>query len=78
MQALSNLPVEVFASEANFVLFRVANAKAVFAGLKAAGVLIKCCDGGHPLLSGCLRVTVGAEAENAAFLQALTQLRDEL
>lgn len=71
-QALSALPgVQAFESQANFILFRVAQAKKVFAGLKARGVLIKCLDGGHPLLNDCLRVTVGAPQENEAFLAAL-------
>lgn len=71
-QALAALPgVQAFESQANFILFRVARAKKVFAGLKARGVLIKCLDGGHPLLNDCLRVTVGAPEENEAFLTAL-------
>ena len=71
-QALEALPgVQAFESQANFILFRVARAKKVFAGLKARGVLIKCLDGGHPLLNDCLRVTVGAPEENEAFLTAL-------
>jgi len=71
-QALEALPgVQAFESQANFILFRVARAKQVFAGLKARGVLIKCLDGGHPLLNDCLRVTVGAPEENEAFLTAL-------
>ena len=71
-QALLALPgVEAFESQANFILLRVARASQVFAGLKARGVLIKCLDGGHPLLQDCLRVTVGAPNENEAFLAAL-------
>lgn len=71
-QALAALPgVQAFESQANFILFRVARAIKVFAGLKARGVLIKCLDGGHPLLNDCLRVTVGAPEENEAFLTAL-------
>jgi histidinol-phosphate aminotransferase len=34
-------------------------------------VLIKNLHGAHPLLHNCLRVTVGAPEENAAFLEAL-------
>ena len=51
--------VKVYPSEANFLLFRVANGTAVFNGLKQRGVLIKNLDGGHPMLKDCLRVTVG-------------------
>jgi histidinol-phosphate aminotransferase len=63
--------VTVFPSEANFLLFRVRQAAAVFAGLKARGVLIKKLDGSHPRLAECLRVTVGTPEENARFLAAL-------
>lgn len=70
--ALQALPgVQVFESAANFLLFRVSDAAAVFAGLKARAVLIKRLDGSHPMLAGCLRVTVGTPAENDTFLAAL-------
>ena len=51
--------VEAYASDANFILFRVATADQVFSGLKQRGVLIKNLHGTHPLLADCLRVTVG-------------------
>jgi histidinol-phosphate aminotransferase len=70
---LRRLPgVEAYASEANFILFRVAKADQVFSGLKQRGVLIKNLHGTHPLLADCLRVTVGTPAENTRFLSALT------
>jgi histidinol-phosphate aminotransferase len=72
MQALSAQEgVQVFDSSANFILFRVPDARRVFAGLKWHGILIKNLHGGHPLLDNCLRVTVGAPEENDAFLAAL-------
>lgn len=70
--ALTNLPgVKVFPSQANFLLFRTADAAKVFSGLKSRGVLIKNLNGAHPLLANCLRVTVGAPEENEAFFTAL-------
>jgi len=71
MQALKGLTV--FPSQANFILFRAPTGKAaaVFERLKSEGVLIKNMDRAGPLLRDCLRVTVGAAEENAAFLQAL-------
>ena len=63
--------VQVFPSQANFLLFRVSNATAVFNALKARNVLIKNLNGGHPALTDCLRVTIGTPAENAQFLAAL-------
>ncbi len=73
-QQLSEIAgVKVYASEANFLLFRVANATAVFEGLKRHGVLIKNLNGGHPMLKDCLRVTVGTPEENMRFITALTE-----
>lgn len=69
LQGLS--PITVYPSEANFLLFRIANATVVFNRLKQKGVLIKNLDGGHPMLINCLRVTVGTRTENEQFLQAL-------
>ena len=65
--------ITVYPSEANFLLFRVANASAVFAGLKQRGVLIKNLDGAHPMLKGCLRVTVGTPEQNEQFIAALQE-----
>jgi len=64
--------VEVYASDANFILFRVARADQIFDGLKARGILIKNLNGSHALLADCLRVTVGTPDENTQFLSALT------
>jgi histidinol-phosphate aminotransferase len=60
-------------SRANFILFRLQNgeAGAVHAHLKSRGVLLKNVSGAHALLAQCLRVTVGAAAENRDFLAAL-------
>jgi histidinol-phosphate aminotransferase len=63
--------VETFPSDANFILFRVRGARAVFDSLRARGVLIKNLDGGHPMLADCLRVTVGTAEQNERFLAAL-------
>lgn len=77
--ALSDLPgVQPFPSDANMVLVRVPDAKSVFDGMKARGVLIKNISGLHPLLAQCLRITVGTPEENtqtlAAFAAALNDL----
>ncbi|HSD60117.1 MAG TPA: aminotransferase class I/II-fold pyridoxal phosphate-dependent enzyme, partial [Burkholderiales bacterium] len=72
LDALAALPgVDALPSSANFILFQVADADAVFAGLKARGVLVKNLNGSHPRLAGCLRVTVGTPEENQVFLRAL-------
>ena len=63
----------VWQSEANFILFRTrpGRARAIFDALRERRILIRCLDGAHPLLTDCLRVTVGSAAENQAFLQEL-------
>ncbi len=66
--------IEVFPSQANFLLFRVANATAVFNALKARNILIKNLNGGHLALTNCLRVTIGTPTENAQFLTALEEI----
>jgi len=70
-QELGELPgVRPYPSQANFILFRVPDARKVFEDLLEQGVLIR--DVSHnPLLANCLRVTVGLEDENEAFLKAL-------
>ena len=73
-QALAAIPgVQVFASEANMVLVRVPDAKAVFDGMKARGVLVKHIAGLHALLANCLRLTVGTPEENEAMIRALKE-----
>ncbi len=66
--------VEVFPSETNFVLFRVAKGRgeAMDAKLRQKGILLKNLGDSSPLLRDCLRVTIGKPSENVAFLSALT------
>jgi len=66
--------VEVFPSQANFLLLRVAKADAVFAGLKDAGILIKNLHAKGSLLENCLRVTIGLPEENDRFINAFKEL----
>jgi histidinol-phosphate aminotransferase len=76
-EALGRLQgVAVYPSEANFLLLRLQgrDADAVFAGLKASGVLVKNLHGAHPLLAQCLRVTVGTLQENTRFLEVFRSL----
>jgi histidinol-phosphate aminotransferase len=72
LDALSHLSgVQVWPSDANMVLVRVANAASVFDGLKRRGILVKNVSKMHPLLANCLRLTVGTADENAQMLAAL-------
>ena len=71
---LATLPgVTAFPSEANMILVRVPDAAKSFDGLKAHGVLIKNVSKMHPLLSNCLRLTVGTAQENDQLLAALKE-----
>jgi histidinol-phosphate aminotransferase len=63
--------VSAFPSEANMILVRLANAAAVFRGMKERGVLVKNVEALHPLLAGCLRLTVGTAEENSLMMSAL-------
>jgi histidinol-phosphate aminotransferase len=75
LSTLRALPgLTVFDSDANFILLRVSAPDHLFAALRTRGILVKNVSGSHPLLEGCLRVTVGAPHENEAFLQALEAL----
>lgn len=69
-QALSELGLKVFPSDANFILFGGFNESSaeVFQSLLEKGILIR--DVGLP---GKLRVTVGTAEENRAFLTALKE-----
>ena len=77
--AFASLPgVTTWPSDANMILLRLAGdpqrASDVFEALRARGVLIKNVSKMHPLLAGCLRVTVGSAAENDQLLTALKEV----
>jgi histidinol-phosphate aminotransferase len=67
--------VKAYKSDANMMLLRVQGgneqATKTFDGMKANGVLVKNVSKMHPLLNGCLRLTVGTAAENATMLAAI-------
>ncbi|MEP6997142.1 MAG: histidinol-phosphate transaminase [Betaproteobacteria bacterium] len=66
--------VSVFETQTNFVLARVPDADRLYDGLKQRRILVKNVDGWHPLLSNCLRITVGTPQENDQLLTTLTGL----
>jgi histidinol-phosphate aminotransferase len=63
--------IEVFPSEANFILFRVKGAKTLHRRLLKEGVLIRDITS---QIKNCLRVTVGTEEENEIFITTLARL----
>ena len=72
---LSDLPVDVWPSGANFVLFRPRDRDGadVWKALVERSVLVRNC-ASWPRLEGCLRVTIGTPAEDDRFLDALTEV----
>ena len=76
---IAKLPaVHPFPSEANMILARVPDARRVFEGMRARGVLVKNVSGLHPLLANCIRVTIGTPEENPQTLAALRGALEEL
>jgi histidinol-phosphate aminotransferase len=73
--ALGELPVQVWPSGANFVLFRPTthDGRQVWDELLERSVLVRDCSS-WPRLEGCLRVTIGTRAEDDAFLAALREI----
>ena len=71
---LSALPgVTVYPTAANFFLARVPDGPRSFASLKSQGVLVRSFHGAHPMLSNCLRITVGTPDENRVLLSAMRE-----
>ena len=73
IQQLRSRGLTAHDSDANFVLVEVADPSAVYSAITQQGVLIKDLSGMHPSLSRCLRVSIGTDSENEAFLAALDQ-----
>ncbi|MDG2027427.1 MAG: histidinol-phosphate transaminase [Acidimicrobiales bacterium] len=73
--AMDELPVDVWPSGANFVLFRPRDidGREVWQQLTERSVLVRDCSS-WPRLDGCLRVTVGATDEDDRFLAALREI----
>lgn len=70
--------LKAYPSDANMILVRFdgkgISADSVFESLKVRGLLVKNVSKMHPLLSNCLRITVGTAAENAHLLAALQEI----
>ena len=77
MRELTALPaLEVFPSQANFILVRLLRGSAgeLFDRLKEEGILVKLLHGSHPLVENCLRLTVGTPEENRRLSRALKKI----
>ena len=74
-EALQSLPIRVWPSEANFLLFKpeTIDAYKLWEGLLEEGILVRDCSSWEGL-EGCLRVTIGNESENNSFLTAVRKI----
>jgi histidinol-phosphate aminotransferase len=69
----------VYPSGANFLLVRVdGDAREVWRRLAEHGVLVRDVSGFHPRLGACLRLTIGAPAENDTLIEAMRHVLREL
>jgi histidinol-phosphate aminotransferase len=74
-QSLISIPgvMQVYPSDANFVLAKVINARGVYDQLVTKGIIVR--DRSKvTLCEDCLRITVGTADENQAFLEALSAI----
>jgi histidinol-phosphate aminotransferase len=69
--ALKEMGLKSWPSDANMILVRVNEPAATFEAMKSRKVLVKNVSRMHPLLAGCLRLTVGTADENTQMLAAL-------
>lgn len=72
--SLNKLPIVemVYDSDANFLLVKITNARAVYSYLLQKGIVVR--DRSKvELCEGCLRITVGTEKENRELINALEQ-----
>jgi histidinol-phosphate aminotransferase len=75
VHGLAEMPeVTVFSSEANFVMFRVDQAAAIWRDLLHDHSILVRDLSSTPSLEDCLRVTVGTEEEVDRFLQAMDEI----
>jgi histidinol-phosphate aminotransferase len=65
---LRDLGLQVFSSQANFLLVKVPDADALFSHLKKHKILVKNLHDEHPLLRQCLRISVGLSEDHDMLL----------
>jgi histidinol-phosphate aminotransferase len=70
--ALRNVPqvLEVYPSDANFIMVKVRNGRAFREAARRADILVRTFD--DPMLLDCVRITVGKPADNDQLLQAVS------
>ena len=72
IQKLEQIPEveKVFPTDANFLIFRMANAEEIYRKVAKKGVIIRY-RGNEPHCENCLRLTIGTPEENDRFFEAL-------
>jgi len=76
-QALKDIRgIKVYPSEANFLLIHVPNGDIVYKKLMNKGILVRNFSK-NPYLENCIRVTVGDQIANKAFIDAMKEIMDE-
>jgi len=63
----------VYPSDANFLLFKIKNAKEIYHKLAEKGIIVRY-RGNEPHCEDCLRVTIGMPDENIRFLKTLKEI----
>jgi histidinol-phosphate aminotransferase len=70
----SQLVEKIYPTDANFILVKTPKGKEIYDSLVEKGIIVR--DRSKVLLcEGCLRITVGTEMENLAFLRAWCELK---
>lgn len=72
LKALAKV-IKVFRADANFILFKVDDAKRIYKKLLSKGIVIRD-RSSQPKLEGCLRLTIGTPEENNKFLEEFKKL----
>jgi histidinol-phosphate aminotransferase len=72
----SNEITKVYPSNANFLLFKIKDAKTIYSKLAEKNIIVRY-RGNEPLCEDCLRVTIGMPDENVRFLKALKEVLEE-
>jgi len=73
-EELIKLPVieKVYPSDANFLLVKVRDSGRLYNYLAGRGIIVR---NRNSIVSNCLRITVGTEAENSEFLKTLKSFK---
>lgn len=67
--------VDIYPSDANFILVKTTNADAIYKYLTQVGIIVRNRNKVE-LCEGCLRITVGTKEENEALIDALKQFKE--